>query len=479
MEHAGHDCAADANTYAAGAVVSGASPAYNVEEMTYALKTADAKFLATSPTSMAVAKEAAKNAGLNQGNLILLEGQMDGLPTIQDLIETGRSYGADQEPAFSFPSGKTNKAICAFLSFSSGTTGLPKAVMISHHNMIAQCLQAHASQSPWTKNVLAVLPLFHVTGLAWILHIPILLNEEVYLLPYYEMNLMCKTIETYQINELLLVPPLLIRLVRDPDVKKYDLSCVKGFSTGAAPVSVEILSLLEKQFPGTAFKQGYGMTESCSCITSTDPKWYDYKWGASVGTICSSTEVKIVKDDGTEAGVDEEGELLARGPQITMGYLNNEKATRETYEPDGFLRTGDIATIDSEGRVWIRDRKKELIKVSGIGVAPAELEDLLLGHPLVEDAAVVGITDEYSGELPKAFVKLGQGGTGSEEIGKDIMKYVSERKVKHKRVREVQFVSEIPKSASGKILRRLLRDGKSGAGGLVVTDRARAEKARL
>ena len=162
-----------------------------------------------------------------------------------------------------------------------------------------------------------------------------------------------------------------------------------------------------------------------------------------------------------------------------MGYLNNEKATRETYEPDGFLRTGDIAAIDSEGRVWIRDRKKELIKVSGIGVAPAELEDLLLGHPLVEDAAVVGITDEYSGELPKAFVKLAQGETGSEEVGKDIMKYVKAKKVKHKWVREVQFVTEIPKSASGKILRRLLRDGKSGDGGLVVTDRARAGKARL
>jgi 4-coumarate--CoA ligase len=362
---------------------------------------------------------------------------------------------------------------------SSGTTGLPKAVLISHGNMLAQCLQAKAMASPWRKNVLGVLPFFHITGLAWLLHIPILLNLEVYMLPYFEMRTMLKTIVEYGINELLLVPPLLIRLVRDEEVTKWDLSCVKAFSTGAAPVSQEILNLLEKRFPGTAMKQGYGMTESCSCITGTDYDSYAFKYGTSVGSICASTEIKIIKDDDTEGGVGEEGELLARGPQITMGYLNNEKATRETYEEGGWLRTGDIAVVDENGRVWIRDRKKELIKVKGIGVAPAELEDLLLGHPLVEDVAVLGVLDDYSGELPKAYVKVRGGGKGSEELGKEVMKYVREKKTKHKWVKEVEFVDEIPKSASGKILRRVLRDqAKTGKRGLIVKEDV-TEKAKL
>jgi len=146
------------------------------------------------------------------------------------------------------------------------------------------------------------------------------------------------------------------------------------------------------------------MTESCSCITAHPPEKYDYEHAHKVGTICASTEVKIVDEDGKELGIGEPGELLARGPQITMGYLNNEAATKATYDADGYLHTGDQAVIDEEGMVTITDRIKEMVKVKGIGVAPAELEDLLLGHPHVEDCAVLGIKDDYSGEKPKAYI---------------------------------------------------------------------------
>jgi len=459
-----------------GAKISGASPAYNVEEMTFALKTADAKFLMTTPGSMEIAAASAKAAGLPQSNVFLLESELPGYTTVQDLIRMGESYGdSGQTSAFKLPPGKKNKDVCGFLSFSSGTTGLPKAVMISHQNVIAQCLQVQQITPETQKKIMAVLPLFHITGLVHQMHLPVLLNAEVVMLPQFTMEKMLDVIVEYKLSELLLVPPILIRLVRDPLVDKYDLSHVTRFSSGAAPLSEEIIQQLQKKFPNTGFKQGYGMTESCSCITAHPPSKFSYKYAHSGGAIVASTEVKIIKDDGTEGDVGEDGEVLARGPQVVMGYLNNEKATRDTFDADGFLHTGDRGAIDEEGMIHISDRIKELIKVKGIGVAPAELEDLLLGHPKVEDVAVMSVKDDYSGELPKAYVVLKPGTEESTAIGKDIIEYVKEKKVRYKWVKEVEFINEIPKSPSGKILRRVLRDKeKSGKFGFVVKDEARA-----
>jgi acyl-CoA synthetase (AMP-forming)/AMP-acid ligase II len=221
------------------------------------------------------------------------------------------------------------------------------------------------------------------------------------------------------------------------------------------------------------------MTESCSCITAHPPEKYDYEHAHKVGTICASTEVKIVDEEGKELGIGEPGELLARGPQITMGYLNNEAATKSTYDAEGYLHTGDQAVIDEEGMVTITDRIKEMVKVKGIGVAPAELEDLLLGHPHVEDCAVLGIKDDYSGEKPKAYIVRKNGAPADKELGEALLAYVRERKVRHKWLKEVEFIGEIPKSASGKILRRMLRDlARSGNKGTVVRDDG-AVKAKL
>ncbi|KAK4548829.1 hypothetical protein LTR36_008602 [Oleoguttula mirabilis] len=457
-------------TLRVGGRVSGASPAYNVDEMTYALKTGDAKFLMTHPDSMEVATAAAKNAGIPKENLFLLEGELDGYTTIKELVEMGRKE-SQQAPTFQIPRSKTNKDVCGFLSFSSGTTGLPKAVMIAHQNVIAQCLQVYPITPSDLKKVLAVLPSFHITGLVHALHLPALLNAEVIMLPSFTMKSMLDTVVEYQIRELLLVPPILIRLVRDPIVNDYDLSFLRRFSSGAAPLSKEILQLLQDKFPQTGFKQGYGMTESCSCITAHPPSHYDYKYAHAVGTIVASTTVKIMKEDGTEAGVGEPGEILAKGPQIVMGYLNNEKATKESFDEDGYLHTGDEGRIDEEGLITITDRIKEMIKVKGIGVAPAELEDLLLGHGKVEDVAVLGIPDEYSGEIPKAYIVLKANQPPSQEVGRELIAYVREKKVRYKAVKEVEFIDAIPKSASGKILRRLLRDkSRSGEHGLVVRE---------
>jgi acyl-CoA synthetase (AMP-forming)/AMP-acid ligase II len=316
---------------------------------------------------------------------------------------------------------------------------------------------------------MAVLPFFHITGLVHQLHLPVLLNAEVIMLPQFSMPTMLRTIVDYQLTELLLVPPIIIRLVRDKEVDQNDLSHVTRFSCGAAPLIEEIIQLLQKKFPGTGFKQGYGMTESCSCITAHPPEKYDYKYAHTDGAVVANTEVKIIKEDRTEAGVGEAGEILARGPQVVMGYLGDEAATRETFV-DGWLRTGDQGAMDEEGMIHILDRIKEMIKVKGIGVAPAELEDLLLGHPKVDNVAVVGIKDHYSGELPKAFVVLKDGVNAGNALGQELMKWVRERKTRYKWIKEVEFVGEIPKSASGKILRRILRDRKGVDIGVRVRD---------
>jgi 4-coumarate--CoA ligase len=186
--------------------------------------------------------------------------------------------------------------------------------------------------------------------------------------------------------------------------------------------------------------------------------------------------VKIMKEDGTEAGVGEPGEIWAKGPQVVMGYLNNEKATRDTFDEDGYLHTGDQGAIDEHGVITILDRIKEMIKVKGIGVAPAELEDLLLGHEKVEDVAVLGIKDDYSGEVPKAYIVPKPEFQGDQSLGRELIKFVREKKVRYKAVKEIEFIDAIPKSASGKILRRVLRDQeKAGNHGVVV----REERASL
>jgi acyl-CoA synthetase (AMP-forming)/AMP-acid ligase II len=464
-----------------GAVACGVSPDYTVDELAYSLRVSKTKFLFTSTSGLEKAHEAAEKAGLPRERVMLIDDSAtDNKLSTRQLIQMGQRYAkADQVKAFEIPPGKTNRDICGWLCFSSGTTGLPKAVMISHANVMAQCLQARQITPSDHTRVLAALPFYHITGIVHQLQFPVVLNANVYLLPTFTLDKMLQAVVDYKILELLLVPPILIRLVREPQiVSKYDLSHVKRFASGAAPLSKEILTLLEKKFPGTGFKQGYGMTESCSCVTAHPPSMYAYKYAHKVGTVVASTVIKIVDPETRKTcGVGETGEVWARGPQITMGYLDNPKATTETYDEEGFLHTGDIGSIDEEGMLSITDRLKEMIKVNGIGVAPAELENFFQGHSLVRDVAICGIQDERAGERPKAFIvlqDLEQGGQRSEaqleDAGRQIFDFARSKMTRHKRPVEVEFVSEIPKSAAGKILRRKFKQVGAVKSGFRVRD---------
>ena len=499
-------------TIRAGGRVNGASPAYNVAETVHALKVAKTKILLALPTSLKTAREAARQVGLSEKNILLLEGRASGVQSIQRLISKAEQDGVlDIIPTYSLAPGTDNKDICGYLNFSSGTTGLPKAVMLSHHNIIAQCYQLRqlqvlsAIEGPSAQHpdglpeyrILAVMPLFHITGLVRFVSYPVFMSGISIMLPTFTMQAMLEAIIKYKIEELILVPPILIRLVQDRVVDSYlaDLrATVKRWSSGSAPIAPEVIRALQKKFPDTGFRQGYGATESTACISAHPPSHFDYKYAHTGGKLVANTIAKVVAlsaptsepdVDGEEVllGPNETGEICARGPQIAMGYLGNEAATKETFDKDGFLHTGDVGYIDDEGLIVISDRIKEMIKVRGQQVAPAELEDLLLGREEVEDCAVIGIPDDYSGEVPKGFVVLSERGLEREEIGRQLMEYVKGRVVGYKRIREIEFVDAVPKSATGKLLRRVLKgwergDGSRARKGLVVREGGK-ERAKL
>ena len=416
----------------------------------------------TLPTSIDAAVAACQAVGIPKRNIFLLEGEHKDFKSIQDLMEAGK--WCTPEPPYGLPAGKTNKEVCAFLNFSSGTTGLPKAVMLSHHNIIAQCHQLRQLQVlPPDKRyrILAIMPMFHITGLVRFCNYPVFMNGDSIILPAFTMDGMLKAIVEFEVPELILVPPIIIRIVRDPIVDKYmpDLRrIVKRWSSGSAPTAPEIIELLRKKFPSTGFRQGYGATESTACISCHPPSHHDYKYANSGGILCANTVAKVIDlDDPTrELGPNQTGEICAKGPQIAMGYLNNPTATAETFK-DGFFHTGDVGHLDEEGMFHIEDRIKEMIKVKGQQVPPAELEDLLLGHELVEDCAVLGIQDDYAGERPKAYVVPKQGVEPSKELGATLLNFVKDKKVRYKWVVEIEFTDIVPKSPTGKLLRRVLK----------------------
>lgn len=281
------------------------------------------------------------------------------------------------------------------------------------------------------------------------------------MLPKFDFEVMLKAIIKHRIEELILVPPILIRIVKDPVGDRYmpDLRrCVKRWSSGSAPISPEIIHLLQQKFPETGFRQGYGATESTACISAQPPSHFDYKYATTGGKLMANTVAKVISIDDPlrELGPGETGEICAKGPQIAMGYLGNSNATAETFQA-GYFHTGDVGYIDDEGLIHISDRIKEMIKVKGQQVAPAELEDLLLGHDAVEDVAVLSVADAYAGERPKAVVVVKKHLEPTEQLGQQLMAFVREKKIRYKWLIELEFADSVPKSPTGKLLRRVLK----------------------
>ena len=295
-----------------------------------------------------------------------------------------------------------------------------------------------------------MLPFFHIYGVVWLMNLPLYRGATVVTMPRFDLAEFLRVVQDYRITRAFVVPPIVLALAKHPLVDEFDLSSLELIGCGAAPLSAELEVACGKRL-GCRMAQGYGLTET-SCNTHRATNDLAGQMPGEVGPPVPNTECRIVDVlTGEDAPTGEPGELLIRGPQVMKGYLNNPQATARAIDPDGWLHTGDLARLEENGSLRIVDRIKELIKYKGYQIAPADLEALLLTHPAIADAAVIPIPDEEAGEVPKAFVVPSGPITGEE-----VTRFVAERVAPYKKLRAVEIVEEIPKSPSGKVLRRVL-----------------------
>ncbi|XP_077991029.1 uncharacterized protein LOC144445364 [Glandiceps talaboti] len=438
-----------------GGVLGPVNPTFTVDEFSYQLGDTDAQWIITVPSGVDKAKEAAKRVGNIKGIYVVGDEHVDGCIPFSTFMKDDGS---------AFPTNiKINpKEDVVFLPYSSGTTGLPKGVMLTHHNLISNMEQTTKPESisiNSDNNVnLVLLPFAHIGGFSYVMTRSLLEGYQIIIPPLLlpGLEVVLRHLEEHKVTTMG-TPSLYIQhLTNDPNVDKYDLSSLKHIGVGGAPVSSETIESAKRRLSShnkeLIIQQGYGLTETtglvtvCSLLDDCPP--------GSCGLLLPNTEAKVVDlGTGEILGAGEDGELCVRGPQIMKGYLKNEKATNETLV-DGWLHTGDIGHYDETGHFFVVDRLKEVIKYMSVQVAPAQLEAVLLTNPDIRDAAVIGVPDEDAGEVPKAFVVP----KSDKLTPDDVIKFVEERVAPYKKLRGgVEFTDEIPKSATGKILRKFFK----------------------
>jgi acyl-CoA synthetase (AMP-forming)/AMP-acid ligase II len=422
----------------AGAVVTTVNPACTPDEISAQLRQTGARWLVAT-TGLAGQKLRG----------VIPETVVAETFVIGEPVAGGISFGALRTAAPT-PAAPVAASDVALLPTSSGTTGLPKSVELTHRNLVASLSQSWTAQQVTEDDVvIAALPLFHIYGLQITLNLPLLAGATVVILPRFELEAFLRAVQDHGITRAEVVPPMVLGLVTAPAVDDYDLSTLRVITSAAAPLGAELARACARRI-GCRVKQAYGMTEvsgGTHIAPDTGPDRPD-----SVGPALPGVECRIV-GPGTSAVLrpGQPGELLVRTAGTMRGYLGQPEATAATIDADGWVHTGDIVTADDDGWFCVTDRVKELIKYKGFQVAPAELESILVTHPAVADAAVVRSRDALAGEVPKAFVVL-RAPASAEEL----MAWVAGRVASYKRVRQVEFTDRIPKSPSGKILRRLL-----------------------
>ncbi|MCH9666726.1 MAG: AMP-binding protein [Actinomycetia bacterium] len=453
----------------AGATATTINVLFTAKDIAQQLTDSGATMLVTIDALLPQAKEAATAAGISDENLVVLDGAgraASGHPNAAELLAAGAPA-----PQVTF----APSAHLAALPYSSGTTGTPKGVMLTHRNLVANVAQIRPLHGMVSDDVvLAVLPFFHIYGMTVLLNAALHARARLVVMQNFELDAFLGNIAEHKCTIAFIAPPVAVALAKDPLVDSYDLSSLNTVMSGAAPLDAELGQAVAERL-NCKVVQGYGMSElsPVSHITPFDGGRLNMRVDAplsSVGWTVSNAASKIVDpESGREIevpaqGVSETGELWFKGPNVMAGYLHNDEATRATIDPEGWLHTGDLAQVDAAGCVYIVDRLKELIKYKGYQVPPAELEAVLLSHPQIADAAVVGVLDAAGEEVPKAFVvRLSPHDSADDTAGlteAEVMEFVAGQVAPYKKVRQVEFIDAIPKSASGKILRKDLRSGR-------------------
>lgn len=374
---------------------SAANPIYTVPEVTHQLKNTGAQCIIAHPTMVKNAVAAAKAAGLPKGRIFQFSDEFcvtqEGVPDWSQLLASPAEAASWRWKQLSE---KEAVDTVATINYSSGTTGLPKGVCVSHHNLIANVEQTIFMRWPHLKHGqrpaerwVGFLPLYHAYGQLYANLMATKMGIPIYIMKQFVYPEFLQAIQDYKITHLQVAPPIMVMLSKRPETAKYDLSSLQSLLCGAAPLGKELQNEVARRFNVTV-KQGWGMTEvTCGSILQDEPSD-----DGNVGKLIPNTECKLCDDDGNEVAAGQPGEMYIRAPNVCLRYWKNEAATRDSLSPDGWLRTGDVAIVNNEGSFWIVDRKKELIKVNALQVAPAELEAVLLEHDSIADAAVVGVT---------------------------------------------------------------------------------------
>ncbi|MES4886612.1 4-coumarate--CoA ligase family protein [Streptomyces sp. NPDC096012] len=431
----------------AGAAVTTVHPLATAEEFAKQLADSAARWIVTVSPLLATARRAAELAGGIREIFVC-----DHAPGHRSL--TGLLATTAPEPHIVLDPVED----IAALPYSSGTTGTPKGVMLTHRQIATNLAQLEPAVAAGPGDrILAVLPFFHIYGLTALMNAPLRHGATVVVLPRFDLDTFLTAIETHRITGLYVAPPIVLALARHPAVDRHDLSCLKYVISAAAPLDARLAAACGERLGLPPVGQAYGMTELSPGTHVVPLDRMRQAPAGTVGKLIAGTEMRIVSldDPGEDLGTDQPGEILIRGPQVMKGYLGRPDATADMIDAEGWLHTGDVGRVDADGWLFVVDRVKELIKYKGFQVAPAELEALLLTHPGIADAAVVGARDEDGNEIPHAFVvrRPPDGPTENE-----IMLYVAERVAPYKRVRKVTFVEDVPRAASGKILRRQFRE---------------------
>lgn len=432
----------------AGATVTTVHPLATAEEFAKQLGDCAARWIVTVSPLLDTARRAAELAGGVRE--ILVCDSADGHRSLIDMLASNAPEPqVDIDPAQDV----------AVLPYSSGTTGVPKGVMLTHRQIgtnLAQ-LRAVMSAGPGDR-ILAVLPFFHIYGLTALMNAPLRQGATVVVLPRFELETFLAAVQDHRITGLYVAPPIVLALAKHPAVTDYDLSSLRYVVSAAAPLDADLAEACAKRLGLPPVGQAYGMTELSPGTHVVPLDAMREAPPGTVGKLIPGTEMRIVslEDPGRDLGAGETGEILIRGPQVMKGYLGRPDATADMIDEDGWLHTGDVGRADEDGWLFVVDRVKELIKYKGFQVAPAELEALLLTHPGIADAAVIGVYNDDGNEVPHAFVVRGP--TAPELSGGEVAMFVAERVAPYKRVRDVTFVDAVPRAASGKILRRVLRE---------------------